>query len=285
MRKIRIFFIVTALAALAAGIVFRDGIQDIYSRLAQVKETADLLIAEIQKEVLAPPPLRAPKESRSAFLTHAGTVAETNARRRENGLSPLAENAKLNAAAAAKVQDMFEKQYFEHVSPTGKDAGDLATEAGYQYILVGENLALGNFENDRALVDAWMASPGHRENILNNRYQEIGVAVAKGMFEGKSTWLAVQEFGLPTSACLQPDAALRDRIDANNDQLDRWREELDARRAELDAMRPKRGEEYNWKLEEYNSLVAAYNALLEETKGFIAEYNAQVKASNACAAG
>lgn len=285
MRKSRILLIATALAVLAAGIVFRDSIQNTFSRLAHVKETANVLITEIQKNILAPPPLRAPQEARTSFLTRAGTIAETNARRRENGLTALSENVKLNAAAAEKVRDMFEKQYFEHVSPTGRDAGDLVTEAGYQYILVGENLALGNFADDPALIDAWMGSPGHRANILNNRYQEIGVAVAKGVFEGKSTWLAVQEFGLPVTACPQPDPALKASIDANNHQLNLWQEELDARRAELDAMRPKRGEEYKQKADEYNALVAAYNALLEETKEFIAQYNAQVNASNACATG
>jgi uncharacterized protein YkwD len=92
---------------------------------------------------------------------------------------------------------MFENQYFAHESPTGEKVSDLAKKFGYDFLLIGENLAMGNFSSDEDLVLAWMESPGHRENILNEKYQEIGVAVKKGIFEGKEVWIAVQHFGLP----------------------------------------------------------------------------------------
>src|SRR6185369_15716694 len=118
-----------------------------------------------------------------------------------SGLPALKENALLDKAAKKKLDDMFAQQYFEHINPQGKGPSDLAKSVGYDYIAIGENLALGNFKNDAELVQAWMDSPGHRANILNKQYTEIGVAVGQGTYEGKKTWLAVQEFGRPTSSC------------------------------------------------------------------------------------
>ena len=68
-------------------------------------------------------------------------------------------------------------------------------------------------------MTAWMNSPGHRANILNPHFQEIGVAVGKGMYEGHETWIAVQSFGMPLSACPASDANLKIKIDANNGMI------------------------------------------------------------------
>jgi len=107
-------------------------------------------------------------------LTVKGVIDNTNKQRALNGDLPvLKENFKLNFSAEKKLQDMFVKQYFEHNSPEGIGVGDLGLQAGYEYIIIGENLALGNFKDDASLVDAWMASPGHRANILNKKYTEI----------------------------------------------------------------------------------------------------------------
>lgn len=233
-------------------------------------------VSQIEQQILAPPPLRAAREAARSHLTIEGTVTETNRQRANNGLPPLASNADLAAAAAAKVDDMFAYQYFAHESPTGKNAGDLAQDAGYAYILVGENLALGNFENDAVLVQAWMDSPGHRANILHERFEEIGVSVKRGVFEGKTTWLAVQEFGTPRSACPQPDPALKAKIDYNTDQLDAHKALLDRERS---VARQKQDREA---IEAYNQLVDAYNRLVAETKALVDAYNAEVRQTNAC---
>ena len=132
----------------------------------------------------------------------------------------LLENTKLDQSAELKAQDMLKNQYFAHTSPSGMAVGNLAEKVGYEFIAIGENLALGNFENDEALVQAWMDSPGHRANILNSRYQEIGVAVLKGVFEGRTTWLAVQHFGLPLSVCPSPQEGVKLTIDANQNKID-----------------------------------------------------------------
>ena len=106
---------------------------------------------------------------------------------------------------------MFEKEYFEHKSPSGIGASDIAHDVGYEFILVGENIALGNFDGDEALVQAWMDSPGHRANILNKRYTEIGIAAEKGLYQGKMMWLAVQIFARPMSLCQNPNQLTKKR--------------------------------------------------------------------------
>lgn len=273
-------------AFLGAGFYyFRNEIVNLGARLPEIQNAADIFVGEIKKEISNPPPLRATREAPQAVLTEAGVVKFTNLERVKNGASALTVNTKLNASAELKAKDLFAKQYFEHVSPSGRDITDLAGDVGYAYLLIGENLALGNFENDEALVAAWMASPGHRENILNPRYSDIGVAVLKGTFEGRVTWVAVQHFGLPESACPLPDLGLKSRIDANKAQLSIWSAELGRLQSEIDSIRPKRGEAYNAKIDQYNQLADSYNKLLDETRVFIDEYNKQVDASNQCKAG
>lgn len=164
-------------------------------------------------EVATPGPLRNQTEKIGQSLTIAGTLAETNRHRAEAGASQLVANAKLNAAAQVKLNDMFTRQYFEHIGPDGKGPSDWVEESRYAYIAVGENLALGSFEGDAALVNAWMASPGHRANLLNPHFIEIGIAVGEGTFEGEKTWLAVQEFGTPMSACPSVSATLNNQFE------------------------------------------------------------------------
>lgn len=237
------------------------------------------------KDISSPPPLRAAKESPKSFLTQSGVITWTNIQRNAQGLLPLLENEKLNNSAALKVEDILEKQYFGHISPSGVDVGDLAEAVGYKFITIGENLALGNFESDQALVQAWMDSPGHQENILNSRFTEIGVAAVKGIFEGKPTWIAVQEFGLSLSTCPAPDDLLKIRIENNTNLLQEIEKELKTKQRELSRMRPKWGQKYNEKVNEYNTLVLQYNNLSKATKVMITEYNNQTKAFNSCISG
>jgi len=251
------------------------------------KDAAPLEIAETlspRVEVKAPPPLRAEKEreTSSATLSVDGVILWTNYYRIQNGLSPLKKNTELHLAAEAKTEDMFEKQYFAHDSPEGVSAGDLARKAGYDFIAIGENLALGNFEDDKALVDAWMNSPGHRANILEEKFTEIGVEAKRGFFEGESTWLSVQEFGLARSACPEVNSELKDQIDYRNTRLDALVFRINEKIRELEEMDPRKNPQYNQKVDEYNEFVHEYNELLQETKGIIALYNAQVSSYNQC---
>lgn len=121
-------------------------------------------------------------------------LGATNAKRQEQGLSKLTLNSKLSAAAAAKAQDMFGKNYWAHTSPTGNTPWDFIQNAGYHYTVAGENLAK-NFTSSQAVVEAWMASPTHRDNIVKSSYREVGFAIVNGMLNGEETTLVVQMFG------------------------------------------------------------------------------------------
>lgn len=122
--------------------------------------------------------------------------AATNAKRQEAGLSPLSLNQSLSAAAAKKASDMFAKDYWAHTSPNNKTPWDFLLGEGYQYTLAGENLAK-NFSTSKQVVDAWVASPTHRDNINKPGYREIGFAVVNGILNGEETTLVVQMFGTP----------------------------------------------------------------------------------------
>ncbi len=236
----------------------------------------------IEERLVLPPPLRGPTQDAESQLTVAGVIADTNARRKEKNTLPLKQNEKLTKAAEAKVDDMFARQYFEHESPTGESVDDLARETGYEYLIVGENLALGNYENDQTLVQAWMDSPGHRDNLLNPKYTEIGVAVKRGTFEGRTVWLAVQEFGRPSSLCPSPSSSLKQSIETNRKSADTIEAQLEEKREELEDIRPRRGATYNQKVTEYNALVERYNTLINTTKQQISNYNNQVNSFNLC---
>jgi uncharacterized protein YkwD len=224
-------------------------------------------------------------DTSQARLTRSRVVSYTNTERTKEGLKKLTENAQLQLAAERKLKDMFDRQYFEHISPDGNGPGYIIDKAGYKYIVVGENLALGNFKDDEALVAAWMASPGHRANILNNRFSEIGVAVGEGMYNGKKTWLAVQEFGLPASYCPSVNQTLKSTVDAETVRADTLSQQLVTIQKELRAMpRSNATEEeaYRKRVEYYNSLVSNYNKLVAELKADIDEYNHQVRVYNNC---
>lgn len=105
-------------------------------------------------------------------------VAATNRERARHGLGPLRLNPTLSAAAGDRIDDMFAKRYFDHVSPDGIEPFVWATKRGYRYRLIGENLAVGY--RGAAVVDGWMRSPGHRENILTRGFTEVGIAIADG---------------------------------------------------------------------------------------------------------
>ncbi len=120
----------------------------------------------------------------------------TNQQREKNGLSDLSYNDKLAEAAQQKAQDMFNRNYWSHYGPDGMTPWDFILKNRYQYEFAGENLAK-NFLFSQGVVDAWMNSPTHKENILRKDYSEIGFAVVNGTLNGEQTTLVVQMFGKP----------------------------------------------------------------------------------------
>jgi uncharacterized protein YkwD len=244
------------------------------------------VLQAISNEDFLPAPLRSTSEAKNAHLTRAGVIAETNAQRRLNNNLALHENAKLDQAAELKLNDMFKQQYFEHISPQGTGPSDLAKQTGYQYIVIGENLALGNFQDDHALVDAWMNSPGHRANILNARFQEIGVAVGQGTFEGQRTWLAVQEFGTPLSACPGVSSTEQSAITVNQQKIADLKAQADSIKADFNSGKYDNDRAaYNARVNDYNNVVAQLNHLIVVTKAMVSQYNAEVSAFNKCLEG
>lgn len=115
--------------------------------------------------------------SRPSGITATALVAAMNRERAAYGLQPLRLNPRLSLAASDRVNDMFEKHYFDHVSPDGVDPFTWADKRGYDYTEIGENLAVG-YRTADDIVDSWMHSPAHRENILKPVYREIGIATA-----------------------------------------------------------------------------------------------------------
>ncbi|MBU6370809.1 MAG: CAP domain-containing protein [Patescibacteria group bacterium] len=206
----------------------------------------------------------------------------TNIARADNGgLSALSENSTLDKIASIRVADMFAKQYFDHYSPTGDNVSKEADTNGYSYITIGENIAEGNFGGSHGLVTAWMNSPGHRANILNTKYTEIGVAAEEGTYQGNRVWIAGQVFGEPASACPSPDAALKSTIASDQSQATSLDAQITAVKTQMNADSGDTSA-YNADVATYNGLADQYNTLVTTLKSLVATYNVQVAAFNAC---
>ncbi len=102
----------------------------------------------------------------------------TNIERTKRGLTALKSNWQLSRCARYKSQDMINKNYFAHQSPTYGSPFDMIESFGISMAAGGENIAMGQ-RTPQEVVTAWMNSPGHRSNILSTAYTEIGVGVAK----------------------------------------------------------------------------------------------------------
>lgn len=245
------------------------------------------IVAHLAQEINAPSPLIGSADFQNSHLTRSGVISSTNTERKNNGnLTALTENTQLDSSAQLKLNDMLKNQYFEHVSPSGIGPDGLAKQVKYEYIAIGENLALGNFKDDPMLLTAWMNSPGHRANILNIKYREMGAAVGRGLYEGKMTWLAVQEFGKPASSCPSIDPKLKANVDSSKADIDQYLVVLNRKKAEIDAAKkpttPEESNTYNAMVSDYNNMVATYNLKLQVTKNYIELYNGQVEKANAC---
>jgi len=109
-----------------------------------------------------------------------------NIERAKVGLKPLSENVYLSKVARIKSQDMINKGYFSHYSPTYGSPFDMMKKFGISYTAAGENIAMGQ-RTPKEVMDAWMASSGHRRNILSPTFTQIGVGVAKDS-RGRLYW-------------------------------------------------------------------------------------------------
>ena len=132
----------------------------------------------------------------TSVLNTENIVSLTNASRKNAGLKELRISPELEKAAEQKARDMLNNQYFAHITPANKTPWDFMKNAGYSYLFAGENLAI-NFNSAEEVLTGWLTSPEHKENILSNKYSEIGIGLAKGKFLGSETVVVVQMFGKP----------------------------------------------------------------------------------------
>ena len=219
--------------------------------------------------------------SSSGALNQKTIFDIVNQERAKASLLPLTFNVRLSAMAEGKAVDMINKQYFAHVSPNGTDVAMLSKVYGYEYIFLGENLAMGDFVSSAEVMEGWMNSPGHRANILNKNYTEIGISALQGNYQGRVVWYAVQEFGRPLSSCPSPDNTLQTKIAGEEAQISATEQTLATLRATIERSSASQST-YNALVEEYNTRVDQYNILVAATKSDISDYNAGVSAFNAC---
>lgn len=104
----------------------------------------------------------------------AEVVRLVNIERAKNGLEPLTMNWELSRVARYKSQDMHDRGYFSHTSPTYGSPFNMIRNFGISYRTAGENIAMG-YNTPQAVVTGWMNSSGHRANILNSSFTQIGV--------------------------------------------------------------------------------------------------------------
>ncbi len=126
--------------------------------------------------------LKIPTLSNAVRSYEQEVVRLVNVERAKNGLAPLTEDWELSRVARYKSQDMRDRGYFSHQSPTYGSPYDMMRAFGLSYRTAGENIAMGQ-STPAAVVNAWMNSAGHRANILSRSFTKIGVGyVASGNY-------------------------------------------------------------------------------------------------------
>ncbi len=246
-------------------------------------------IVEEKKEVvknslLSEPLVQNDNQNDNLILNDGQIIYWTNIERSKNatGLVQLKTNDELTKIAKERVKDMFIKNYFEHVSPSGDSVSKIADRNNYKYITIGENIALGNFSGSRELVQAWMNSEGHRENILNKNYTEIGVYSEEGEYSGKKVWISAQIFSRPMSLCVEPDISKKETVEKETNSLNVLKLKISSVESELKKISTSDIKKYNEKAAEYNNLAHTFNGLITDMKNIVTLYNKEVQDFNEC---
>ena len=170
----------SAPTAAAAGLTHKVSPGDTMWKLAVQYQvgTGEIIAANPQVEnpnlIYPGQVLNIPQVSQAVRAYEQEVVRLVNAQRAQNGLKPLAENWELSRVARYKSADMAGKRYFSHESPTYGSPYQMMRSFGISFRSAGENIAYGQ-RTPAAVVGAWMNSSGHRANILNASYTQIGV--------------------------------------------------------------------------------------------------------------
>lgn len=215
-------------------------------------------------------------------LTDYGIVVWTNYERIKNELPPLVPNNLLTSVAVEKATDILARQFFAHNNPDGEGAAKLAIRAGYESIVIGENLALGNYTSSEAVVLAWMNSPTHRENILKLEFTEIGVSAIQGIYEGREVWVLVQIFGRPLSLCQSPSEELVEKINLYRGKINHTNMVLQSMFEQIEEVNKNKGVLHTQIITEYNETVQIVSGLIDDLNSKILIYNQQIADFNLC---
>lgn len=283
----------TTADSIIGKLIFSRPIAVTTSTLPSLGKTAPVYTTEVPGQVASSvpglvvesSPVSNPENEPISDSSGSQILNYTNEERIAMSLKPLADNSVLDTIADLRVDDMFTNQYFEHNSPDGQSVTDLAKKVGYGYLLIGENLAQGNFDGDEEIVSAWMASPGHKANILNEKYKELGVAVKEGIFDGGNTTIAVQIFSLPLVTCPKPSQNTKLLIDNSSVSIKQMQGEALVMYNNLDAMKnnPDINQSYySQKIQEYNYFAKKVNDAVAALKNIIDIYNVEVAEYNSC---
>jgi uncharacterized protein YkwD len=127
--------------------------------------------------VRSTPAAKPPPEPTGLTPAEAEVFMLVNAERAKVGCAPLTVDARLVTAARRHSADMAARGYFDHTTPDGVEFATRITNAGYRWSMAGENIAKGQ-PTAASVMRAWMNSPGHRANILNCKYRNIGIGLA-----------------------------------------------------------------------------------------------------------
>jgi uncharacterized protein YkwD len=142
-----------------------------------------------------PPPASSPPTPKPTGDTavEGAVLVLVNQERTKAGCQPLATDSRLATAARLHSQDMANRGYFDHTTPDGVTFDKRITDAGYRWSSVGENIAKGQ-KDAASVMRSWMSSPGHRANILNCTFKDIGIGLA---YDSRRAPFWTQDFGTP----------------------------------------------------------------------------------------
>jgi uncharacterized protein YkwD len=132
----------------------------------------------------------APAASVATEITPETILENLNLKRAELDLPPFRRDFRLDDAAEDRLGDMIEMRYWSHLAPDGRAPFTWMTARGYRYVRAAENLAAG-FDTPALLVDSWMESPGHRDNVIQPEFVDVGIAVLDGSTVRRSSGRSV----------------------------------------------------------------------------------------------
>lgn len=166
---------------------------------ALVAVTASLLLLQV---VITLPASNSEVLGATTQTSNDELVELTNNARKAVGARELIVSNRLQAAAEAKVRDMLQRNYWSHTAPDGSPPWLFLQRAGYDYTRAGENLAR-DFRTSQGVMQGWLQSDEHRNNLLDNRFEEIGIATATGQLFGKQTTLVVAYYGVQQGSSMR----------------------------------------------------------------------------------